>query len=123
MRRRLGALAISTLVMSVAFAESAAAQRNRRAQSAPEQAPAAASDAPQESTRTVGLEGSVVLEFTITVDGTTKDIVVVESSPPGLFDQVAVETLAKWRYKPKIENGQPVERRGVKTRIVFQLED
>ena len=63
-----------------------------------------------------------MLEFTITADGTTKDIVVA-SSPPGLFDQAPVEALAKWRYNPKIDNGQPVERRGVKTRIVFQLED
>ena len=121
MRSRSRALAISTLIISIACAGSSAAQGNRRSQSAPEQAPPAASDAPQESAGTV-LEGSVLLEFTIAADGTTKDIVVVESSPPGVLDQAAVEALAKWRYKPKIENGQPVERR-VETRIVFKLEE
>ena len=122
-RPRSRGLAISALVMSIAVTGSAAAQRNRRAPNASDQAPPAASDAPKESASTVLHEGSVVLEFTIAADGTTKDIVVVESSPPGLFDQAAVEALGKWRYKPKIENGQPVERRGVKTRIVFQLEE
>jgi TonB family protein len=112
---------LCALVVSIACAGSAAAQRNRRAPSAADQAAPAASDAPKESAGK--LEGSVVLEFTIATDGTTKDIVVVESSPPGVFDDAAVKALARWRYNPKIEDGQPVERRGVRTRIVFQLED
>jgi TonB family protein len=116
-------LSIAALVVSVAIAGSAAAQRNRRAPATPDQAADAASDAAKEAASTGRLEGAVLLEFTIAADGTTKDIVVIESSPPGVFDEAAVSALARWRYKPKIENGQPVERRGIKTRIVFQLEE
>ena len=108
--------------MSVAIPDIAAPQRNRRAQSLPDQVPPAVSEALEDSARAVHRTASVVLEFTIAADGTTKDIVVVESSDSA-FDGVAIESLAKWRYKPRIENGQPVERRGVKTKITFVLEE
>ena len=68
------------------------------------------------------VEGSVVLEFTVTAAGAIKDAVVVESSSP-MFDAAALAALGKWRYQPKMENGQPVERRGVRTIIRFQLGD
>jgi TonB family protein len=116
---RLAALiALSISAASIGVPDDASAQRNRPAQSTPDPDPPAVSDASEDS----GRIASVVLEFTITVEGTTKDIVVVESSDP-VFNQAAVDALAKWRYSPKIEDGQPVERRGVKTRIVFQLEE
>ncbi len=106
---------------SVAVPDNAAAQRNRRNESR-DQVPPAASEAPEESESTARRSASVVLEFTIAADGTTKDIVVVESSVPAL-NGVAIESLAKWRYNPKIEDGRPVERRGVKTKITFVLEE
>jgi len=68
------------------------------------------------------LEGTVMLEFTVTATGTIKDAVVVESSAP-VFDAAALAALGKWRYQPKMENGQPVERVGVRTVIRFQLGD
>jgi TonB family protein len=68
------------------------------------------------------VEGSVILEFTVTTTGTIKDAVVVESSSP-VFDAAALAALGRWRYQPKMENGQPVERRGVRTIIRFQLGD
>jgi TonB family protein len=120
---RLAALiACSISAVSIAVPGNASAQRNRRAQSIPDPTPPTASDAPEDSAKTISRVASVLLEFTITVDGTTKDIVVVESSDP-VFNQAAVDALARWRYRPKIEDGQPVERRGVKTKIIFQLEE
>jgi periplasmic protein TonB len=114
-------LVFTVAAVSVAVPGDAAAQRNRRAERARDQAPAAASDA-QEESAIVSRRASVLLEFTIAADGTTKDIVVVESAGPA-FDEPAVEALAKWRYDLKIENGQPVERRGVRTKITFVLEE
>ena len=46
-----------------------------------------------------GREGEVQLEFTIAANGTTKDIVVVDSSSPE-FEAPAVAALIKWRYLP-----------------------
>jgi periplasmic protein TonB len=69
-----------------------------------------------------GLEGWVQVQFTITAAGTVKDAVVVDAEPKDAFDEAALKAIARWRYNPKVENGTPVERVGVQTRIVFQLE-
>jgi TonB family protein len=68
-----------------------------------------------------GLDGVVKLMFTITTTGTTKDIVVIESSYPS-FEQAAITALSRWRYQPQSEAGQPVEVRGMQTVISFKLE-
>lgn len=65
-----------------------------------------------------GRSGQVTLRFTIDVNGATKDIEVVESSS-SVFEDAAVKALRQWRYVPLIEDGKPVERRGVQTVISF----
>ena len=54
--------------------------------------------------------------------GTVKDPIVVDAMPKSVFDDAALKAIARWRYNPKVENGVAVERVGVQTRIVFQLE-
>ena len=71
---------------------------------------------------TRGLEGWVQVQFTITATGTVKDPVVVNAEPKNIFDDAALKAIARWRYNPKVENGAPVERVGVQTRLVFKLE-
>jgi len=71
---------------------------------------------------TRGLEGWVQVQFTITATGIVKDPVVVNAEPKNVFDDAALKAIARWRYNPKVENGAPVERVGVQTRLVFQLE-
>jgi periplasmic protein TonB len=68
------------------------------------------------------LEGWVQVQFTITASGMVKDAMVVDAEPDDIFDDAALKAIARWRYNPKVENGAPVERAGVQTRIVFQLE-
>jgi protein TonB len=67
------------------------------------------------------LEGRVVLEFTITAQGTTKDISVVESSAP-VFEQSAIAAVSRWRYSPRVVDGGGVESPGIHTVIRFALE-
>lgn len=67
-----------------------------------------------------GLEGYVIVEFTVTTDGTTKDIRVIESSS-ALFERSAVEAAAKFKYKPKVFNGEAVEVPGVRNQFTFVL--
>ena len=70
-----------------------------------------------------GIEGYVIVEFTVTRQGTTKDHRVVEAKPPGIFDRSALQAAAKFKYKPKIVDGQPIEVPGVQNIIKFEIED
>lgn len=66
-------------------------------------------------------EGFVLLEFTITQVGSVKDIDVVEAQPPNIFDRSAKRALAKWKFKPKIENNLAIEQRA-SVKINFELD-
>lgn len=67
-----------------------------------------------------GVEGSVVVEFTITAVGDTADIEIVESNPPGVFDAEVRRTVGQWKFQPALENGRPAEKR-VRQTIDFNL--
>jgi TonB family protein len=45
-----------------------------------------------------GVEGSVIVEFTINPYGDTQDVRVVSAQPPGVFDLAAVSAVSRWRY-------------------------
>ena len=70
-----------------------------------------------------GIEGWVEVEFTISKSGTVKDPNVINSHPSSIFDRSAIKAIRKWKYNPKIEDGEPVERPGVKVRLKFDLSD
>jgi periplasmic protein TonB len=69
-----------------------------------------------------GIEGYVMVEFTVTRQGFVEDVDVVESSN-GLFDRAAVDAAYKFKYKPRVIDGEAVEVRGVRNRITFTLEN
>ena len=68
-----------------------------------------------------GLEGHVIVEYTVTATGATRDVAVIESTS-SLFDRAAVESASKYKYKPRVINGEAVEVPGVRTIIRFELE-
>lgn len=68
-----------------------------------------------------GVEGSVLVRYTVTTSGAVKDVVVVEADPRGYFERAAVKAAEKYKYKPRIINGVAVEVPGVQTRIHFDL--
>lgn len=70
-----------------------------------------------------GIEGYVILEFTVTKSGRVSDPRVVEAEPPSIFNNAAIEAVKKFKYKPRIVNGEPIEVPGVMHRITFQLEE
>jgi protein TonB len=69
-----------------------------------------------------GIEGWVYLRFTITTAGTVRDPVVVDADPPGTFDSAAKRAVKKWKYKPKMVSGKPVEQSGIEVVMTFELE-
>ena len=71
--------------------------------------------------KTQGIEGYVVLEFVVTRTGSTADAVVVESSPPDVFDNAALNAVQRFKYKPRVVDGKPVEVAGVRNRVSFEL--
>ncbi len=68
-----------------------------------------------------GIEGWVEVEFTISKLGTVKEPTVINSHPSSIFDRSALKAIRKWKYNPKIEDGEPVERSGIKVRLKFNL--
>lgn len=73
--------------------------------------------------QTRGIEGYVLLEFTVTNTGAVRDPVVIEAKPLGIFDRAAIRAALKFKYKPKVVNGEAVEVAGVRNLITFQLEE
>ncbi|HEX7035897.1 MAG TPA: energy transducer TonB [Pseudomonadales bacterium] len=70
-----------------------------------------------------GVEGWVIVQFTITETGAVKDPIVVDADPKGLFEDAALEAILRWRYNPRVEGGVAVARVGVQTKITFALEE
>lgn len=54
-----------------------------------------------------GLEGWVDLTFIVTDQGTVIDPLVTDSSPRGAFEQAALAAVARWRFQPVMEDGEP----------------
>ncbi|MGR6870812.1 energy transducer TonB [Pseudomonas sp. HK3] len=69
-----------------------------------------------------GIEGYVVLEFTVSKLGTVVDPKVIEADPPNIFNRAAISAAKKFKYKPKIENGEAVEVTGIRNIIRFELD-
>ena len=67
-----------------------------------------------------GLEGYVIVEFTVTRQGTVRDVGVVESTST-LFERAAMEAASKFKYKPRVIDGEAVEVPGVRNKISFAI--
>ncbi|ELP9501568.1 energy transducer TonB [Vibrio alginolyticus] len=63
------------------------------------------------------LSGYVVMTFNINKQGDVTDIVVIESTPKGVFEKAAVEALSKWKYEPL----KDVELIAQKQKLVFKI--
>ena len=70
-----------------------------------------------------GIEGCVMLEFTVTKVGSVRDPVVLWSIPSGIFDRAASRAALKFKYKPQIRDGQAIEVPGVLNQVTFIIED
>ncbi|OOF20670.1 energy transducer TonB [Salinivibrio sp. IB574] len=68
-----------------------------------------------------GLEGYVVVRFTISPSGRPQDLSVVEANPPRVFEREALRALRKWKYEPKVVNGEAVAQPGQQIKLEFNL--
>jgi len=67
------------------------------------------------------IEGFVIFELTINPDGTVKSARAIKSQPRGVFEAAAQQAIMKWKFRPKIVDGQGVESKGTQ-KIDFNLE-
>jgi protein TonB len=74
---------------------------------------------PRDAARS-GITGWVQLEVLVNPDGTVRSARVLEANPKGLFEAAAVQAVLRWKFKPKVVNGQPVQQKGAQ-RIEFNL--
>jgi protein TonB len=70
-----------------------------------------------------GIEGWVVVEFTISPRGTVVDPEILDYEPSSIFNQSALRAIRRWKYNPKIVDGKPVPRPGVKVKLDFNLDN
>ncbi|MGR8921115.1 MAG: energy transducer TonB [Gammaproteobacteria bacterium] len=70
-----------------------------------------------------GTQGECVVEFTVTRSGTTRDARPVEGRCHSAFKKASVEAALKFKYKPRVVDGQAIEVPGVRNKFTYRLED
>jgi protein TonB len=60
------------------------------------------------SAQRLSQQGTTSIKFTVETSGSVSDVHVVGSSGHDALDEAAVRCASAWRYKPALENGQPV---------------
>ncbi len=75
-----------------------------------------------------GIEGYCTVVYTVTKTGSTRDVQPVpgecltkDGQPTSVFDRVSVRAASKFKYKPKVVDGKPIEVSGVKNRFTFEM--
>jgi protein TonB len=72
--------------------------------------------------RRARITGWVVLEVTVNADGSVRGVKVTDSKPKGLFEAAAAQAVLRWKFKPKVKDGKPIEQKGSQ-KIEFNLND
>jgi protein TonB len=71
-----------------------------------------------------GIEGYCVVQYTVTRQGTTRDPFVVPGQcTSSLFESASVQASMKFKYKPRIIDGQAVEVPGVQNKFTYEIEE
>ena len=73
------------------------------------------------SARQRAVSGWVDVQFVVKTDGSVSDVAIVGAEPVGTFEQPATEAVRKWRYRPVLRDGQPINQRA-RVRVRFALE-
>jgi len=67
-----------------------------------------------------GIEGFVVLRFTVTETGSVVDAEGLSAEPSGVFNRAALRAVSRFKYQPQFVNGRPV-RVKTYTKLTFQM--
>lgn len=73
--------------------------------------------------QTRGITGYCIVEYTVTKSGSIRNPQAVDCSPSGVFERASVKAAAKFKYKPRVVDGEPIEVAGVQNKFTFELEN
>ena len=69
-----------------------------------------------------GIEGFCVVQYTVTRQGTIRDPVVIENMcTSSLFQNASLQAAQKFKYKPRVIDGQAVEVPGVQNKFTYEI--
>ena len=68
------------------------------------------------------IEGHVDVLFTVTLTGAVTKPTVLAAEPPGIFEDAVLAAVVRWRFQPRLLNGQPVAF-PARTRLYFKLDE
>ena len=68
-----------------------------------------------------GLEGYVTMAVEIRADGSVASVEILDSEPPRMFDDAAVNAMRRWKFQPKTVDGENQPQRARQT-IEFTLD-
>jgi protein TonB len=75
-----------------------------------------------------GIEGYCTVVYTVTETGTTRDpkaiadqCVTKDGKPTTVFNRASERAALKFKYKPKVVDGKPVEVSGVRNRFTYEM--
>ncbi|NCF62428.1 MAG: TonB family protein [Gammaproteobacteria bacterium] len=70
------------------------------------------------------IEGFCVVQYTVTRNGTIREPFVVEDQcTSSLFHRASVQAALKFKYKPRVIDGQAVEVPGVQNKFTFEIQE
>ena len=72
--------------------------------------------------QTRGISGYCIVEYTVTKTGSIRDPQAIDCQPSGIFDRASVKAATKFKYKPRVVDGEPIEVAGVQNKFTYELE-
>lgn len=72
--------------------------------------------------QTRGITGYCIVEYTVTKSGSIRDPQAVDCDPSGVFERASVKAAEKFKYKPRVVDGEPIEVAGVQNKFTYELE-
>jgi protein TonB len=73
--------------------------------------------------QTRGITGYCIVEYTVTTSGAIRDPVAVDCQPQGVFEKASIKAATKFKYKPRVVDGEAIEVAGVQNKFTYTLED
>lgn len=67
------------------------------------------------------IEGWVKFNYLVSAEGNVENVEIIDSYPPRVFDRVVLKEVYKWKYQPRLVDGQALETQVVDRKYVFEL--
>jgi protein TonB len=72
--------------------------------------------------QTRGITGYCIVEYVVTKSGSIRDPQAVDCQPAGIFERASLKAATKFKYKPRVVDGEAIEVAGVQNKFTYELE-